>query len=113
VQEKVVRELLGSMTHRNVRAAALHTIAGRTEPAGVLASQHAIELSDRAELAKRARSVFSEEELNHWFKNPPRCCPKCDGRMVLRTSNFDPFWGCARYPRCRGTINTRSVKAAV
>lgn len=35
-------------------------------------------------------------------------CPECGGRMVSRknskTGQF--FWGCAKYPECRGTRNT-------
>ena len=35
-------------------------------------------------------------------------CPKCDGPMVKRTARRGPnagneFWGCAEFPRCRGT----------
>lgn len=36
---------------------------------------------------------------------PPRC-PRCDAAMVQRTNRGtgSPFWGCPRYPRCRGTV---------
>ena len=35
-------------------------------------------------------------------------CPKCDGEMVLRTARKgatkgQQFWGCSKYPKCRGT----------
>lgn len=31
-------------------------------------------------------------------------CPVCNGKMVKRHDrNGRPFWGCASYPRCRGT----------
>jgi ssDNA-binding Zn-finger/Zn-ribbon topoisomerase 1 len=36
-------------------------------------------------------------------------CPECDGEMVLRKprddQDWNPFWGCASYPRCKGTVN--------
>ncbi|WP_269218885.1 helix-hairpin-helix domain-containing protein [Brevundimonas vesicularis] len=37
-------------------------------------------------------------------------CPKCGSRMIRRTARRGrnaggPFWGCSRYPRCRGTRN--------
>ena len=37
-------------------------------------------------------------------------CPKCDSDMVLRTARKGPnagsqFWGCSRFPSCRGTRN--------
>lgn len=35
-------------------------------------------------------------------------CPLCNGPMVRRTARADgrKFWGCARFPECRGTRNT-------
>jgi len=35
-------------------------------------------------------------------------CPNCQGPMVIRTARYGPnrggqFWGCAAFPRCRGT----------
>ena len=38
----------------------------------------------------------------------PPACPACGGLMVLRTPKTGPstgqsFWGCARYPECKGT----------
>lgn len=34
---------------------------------------------------------------------PP--CPKCGTGMVIRTSSRGEFWGCPRFPSCRGTRN--------
>lgn len=30
-------------------------------------------------------------------------CPKCNARMVLRTGRYGKFYGCSRFPYCRGT----------
>lgn len=40
--------------------------------------------------------------------NPPNC-PKCRARMVLRyrKRDWEPFWGCNRFPRCRETLPWR------
>jgi ssDNA-binding Zn-finger/Zn-ribbon topoisomerase 1 len=34
-------------------------------------------------------------------------CPECGGRMVsrLNSQQNSRFWGCADYPRCKGTRN--------
>ncbi len=32
-------------------------------------------------------------------------CPKCGSRMVLRNERYGPFFGCSKYPYCRGTRN--------
>ena len=39
-----------------------------------------------------------------------KACPQCGSGMKLRTARQGPrrgrrFWGCTRYPSCRGTIN--------
>ncbi len=43
---------------------------------------------------------------------PEPYCPVCGARMALRKPKphkwqFDPFWGCAQYPDCRGTRNIK------
>lgn len=35
---------------------------------------------------------------------PP--CPQCDAPMVQRSGKYGAFWGCSRYPECRGTRRT-------
>ena len=40
---------------------------------------------------------------------PVPYCPDCGAQMVLRiprgNKQFDPFWGCSRFPDCRGSRN--------
>lgn len=31
-------------------------------------------------------------------------CPKCGGRLVIRSGKFGSFYGCNNYPRCRYTL---------
>ena len=107
VKEKVVRELLGSMTHLKYREAAIYTLKGWTAPAAELARQHAIELVDGRALARRAAQSLAPERLETLLKTGEHHCPKCEAPMVLRTGDFTPFWGCSRYPRCRGRLNER------
>lgn len=37
---------------------------------------------------------------------PAPSCPTCGAKMVLRRpppgKTWDPFWGCNRYPNCKG-----------
>jgi len=33
--------------------------------------------------------------------------PKCEAPMVWRTGDFEAFWGCSRYPRCRSILRER------
>ena len=45
--------------------------------------------------------------------NPMVKCPTCSGPMNIRYRNSDhkPFFGCASYPRCRGTRPSEGIKA--
>jgi restriction system protein len=38
-------------------------------------------------------------------------CPNCNLKMIRRTGNNGgkDFWGCMNYPRCRNTLQVRSV----
>jgi DNA topoisomerase I len=35
--------------------------------------------------------------------NPDLHCPQCNAPMVKRQSKHGAFWGCTRYPNCKGT----------
>ncbi|HET9130459.1 MAG TPA: AAA domain-containing protein, partial [Terriglobia bacterium] len=34
----------------------------------------------------------------------PKPCPRCRSRMVLRKGRYGKFYGCTRFPYCRGTL---------
>ena len=40
-------------------------------------------------------------------------CPECDGPMVSRKNKSDGsrFWGCAKYPKCKGTRDSMGDSA--
>lgn len=47
---------------------------------------------------------------NEYIKNKVPLCPKCGSPMVLRTAKRgryagQEFWGCSRYPKCKGLVN--------
>ena len=35
-------------------------------------------------------------------------CPKCGFQTVYRTGPFGKFWGCTRFPKCKGTRKWKS-----
>lgn len=110
VQEKVVREMLGSMTHFGVEQGAIYTLKGATKPAKEFAQQHDIDLVDGQELAQRASAMLTQETLSRVLDTTKHHCPKCESEMVWRTGDFKPFWGCSRFPRCRGTLRHSGAK---
>lgn len=44
------------------------------------------------------KEVISQE--NNLFGNK---CPLCDSDMILRTGKYGKFYGCSKFPICRGT----------
>jgi hypothetical protein len=45
------------------------------------------------------------EQAQSKGKIPPDIlhCPKCNSKMILRNGRYGKFYGCAKYPNCRGT----------
>lgn len=53
-------------------------------------------------LVKNEDGEFVPKEKNKAKKEyGPDPCPKCGGKMVLRSSRYGKFYGCAAYPKCR------------
>ena len=40
----------------------------------------------------------------------PSPCPRCNAKMILRKGRYGPFYGCSKYPYCKGT---RQLSGAV
>ncbi len=94
----VVRELLGAVTAARAAGGILVTSGTFTEAALAFARGQPLELIDGARLgAAPARAASSAVE-----------CPACGSPMVKRTAGRGAnagrsFWGCPKYPNCRGT----------
>ncbi len=68
----------------------------------------------QSELKLRLSTYLSGTQVNnnqHRYdeESSPRC-PKCGSEMILRTAKRgdnqgEKFWGCSRYPECRGIVN--------
>ncbi|MGB0743167.1 MAG: restriction endonuclease [Opitutales bacterium] len=104
VREPVIRQLLGSMVDFDVSKGAVFFSGESTEPAKDFAAKHGIGLVDGYQLAERALKALSENSLNSILKCEVHHCPKCESEMVWRTGDFKPFWGCSRFPKCRGVL---------
>ena len=109
VPVNVVRELYGVMVAEQAVGAFVVTSGQFTEEAQTFADGKHIQLIDGRLLVS---SIQSGEEPQ---KNPLSSsvssaiqCPVCHSDMVLRTAKKGPnsgnqFYGCVRYPSCRGT----------
>jgi restriction system protein len=105
----VVRELYGVMAAEGAVGGFVVASGNFTDDARRFAEGRAIELVATADLLRMIGATASSDI------SPPSAnqaavpvCPSCSAEMVLRTAKKgtnagDQFWGCSRYPACRGT----------
>lgn len=110
-----VRELYGVMAARRAAGGFMVTSGTFTREAEDFSSGTSIELIDGAKLASAIARQDKSEQLpvaGRGFVEPfpltTPLCPRCAAKMVVRTARTGPsagsnFWGCSRYPNCRGT----------
>lgn len=110
-----IRELLGSMTAGGAHSGIFVTSGTYTQPAKDLARECGIRLMGGDELA----GLLKRNTIDGQIIAAPSAhtnemsCPVCQSPMVKRTAKQGPnkgneFWGCSKYPNCRGTINAVS-----
>lgn len=122
VNVKPVRELFGVMTAEGADSAIFIASGSYTSDALKFAEGKPIELIDRNGFLDLVRS-FQRELQQHYGvesanQNQPASvdlqttpqCPLCHSPMKLRTAKKgktagSQFWGCSKYPDCRGTLN--------
>jgi len=126
VNVKPVRELFGVMNAEGAHAAIFVASGRYTNDAREFASGKPIQLIDRDGFLALARQ-FQRDLQNHYGvetvnqrppvspdSNPVPVCPFCGSPMKLKTakkgnSAGSQFWGCSRFPNCRGTRNYQGV----
>lgn len=52
----------------------------------------------------------NEQLVAHGRRGPS--CPRCKSKMIIRTrrANGGRFWGCSKYPACKGTLETTQAE---
>jgi len=119
VDVKVVREMFGLLAHHAAAAVKIVAVGDYTADALRFAQGKPIELIHGEALVAMVREVQTLTPAKAATAiskpvvtttpdpkpSPNPVCPKCGGDMVQRSNRQtkDHFWGCARYPACRGT----------
>jgi restriction system protein len=105
----VARELYGVMTAEGATGGALVTSGSFSNDAVAFASGKSIQLIDGTKLEQLVLSVRSGVVADEPQAGPTTTpvCPSCGAPMVKRTPRKgknagQQFWGCSRYPACRG-----------
>ena len=110
---KIVRELLGVVTSEKASGGIVVTSGDFTEDAKAFARNNPVKLIGRDMLVPLICSVqagANQVPLNSSTTATPEppLCPRCGAAMLVKTARKGPnpgsqFWGCSRYPDCRGT----------
>jgi restriction system protein len=113
---KEVRELFGILTAEKAEGAILIASGLFTEEARAFAAGKPLELIDGTGLLTLigttqdgASPPASRTPSLRPAQSSAPACPRCGQAMVLRTAQQGPragsqFWGCSKYPSCRGTV---------
>jgi restriction system protein len=115
---KAVQESVAAMSMYHSTAALVVTNSRFTTQAETLARANGVELWDRDQLVNRllAAQASQPPSVAPAAEAQPvpaaatgPTCPRCGSTMVLRTAQRgarqgEQFYGCANYPRCRGTV---------
>jgi restriction system protein len=104
-----VRELLGAMTAGGAHNGIFVASGYYTNPAKEFARECGIRLVDGDELARLIGNMTGELDDGSAISEQAfeMTCPACDSPMVKRVAKRGPnvgneFWGCSKYPQCRG-----------
>lgn len=115
---KPIRELLGVMTHENVKLGIFMTSGGFTGEAKSFANKHNLVLVDGYQFLQEINKLGQDKSESLLqtatygdFTTPT--CPRCDVKMILKTRRKDggEFWGCPNYkPYGRGCAQTFNIR---
>jgi restriction system protein len=117
---KEMREFRGVMASHQLASGTYVTSSTFTADATTFAKANGIQLQDGAALLKLIGQRTPEQqsallavayEGEYWRPT----CASCGTKMVERRSGKEDarvFWGCANYPRCRGTTIAKARDAA-
>ena len=114
---RCVRELAGVMASEKVMAGIVVACGGVGDEGQAFAKRSGIRIIDGTALV----GLLLETGL--WTRAPRATplkasiatyipsCPQCHADMVQRVSRHGPFWGCSRYPSCRGIRGLQGLRA--
>lgn len=107
VNVSVVREMWGLAAHHGVDAVKIVSVGEFTRDAVAFARGKPIDLINGSRLVELVREVraISRLEANEPAATGTSICPVCSAEMMVRRNRTtgQSFWGCSKYPRCRGT----------
>lgn len=102
----IIRELYGVVAAEGASGGVIVCSGSFTQDAIEFARGKPIELIGGPRLTQLIDDVQKQKKVEPVTQDSP--CPSCGGTMVMRTARRgkaagSSFWGCSRFPKCRGT----------
>jgi len=110
-----VQEVRAAQDHYHASEAMVVSVGAFTQQAIDLAAACQVELWDGPRLQREVLALHSKHSATPQqlapvgspdlpvAAMPAPSCPRCGSAMVRRHSEHGRFWGCSRFPGCRGT----------
>lgn len=102
---KAVQEVVAAKGHYQAQRALVVTNSRFTAQAIQLARSNAVDLWDRDRLAQELTGAVVEADSGTNCSPAVPVCPRCSAEMIERHGPRGRFWGCSRFPQCRGTVS--------
>lgn len=106
-----VRDLYGVMTSRGASGGFVVTSGHFTRAAEEFAEGRVITLLDGDSLSEKL-DLLDVSPIKANTESPQ--CPHCGSEMIRRTARHgssagNDFWGCSKYPACKGTVSFTGI----
>lgn len=103
-----IQEITASKSYYNATRAWVVSNSFFTKSAIELAQSNGVELLDRKALINlvlkvNPSGVPTAREVRESVTPKEIHCPRCDSKMVLRNGRNGKFYGCSKFPKCKGT----------
>lgn len=103
-----IQEITASKSYYKATRAWVVSNSFFTKSAIELAQSNGVELLDRKALIDlvlkvNPNGVPTAREVRESVTPKEIHCPRCDSKMVLRKGRNGNFYGCSKFPRCKGT----------
>lgn len=108
---QIVRELFGVIAAEGASGGIVISSGTFTDEAVEFVKGKQIEIIDGPELYRMISDVQKNNisVVHKHINKSANMCPLCGSEMILRTAKKganvgEKFWGCAKFPKCKGTI---------
>ncbi|QCI29091.1 AAA domain-containing protein [Caminibacter pacificus] len=61
------------------------------------------------EIEINGKNFYFDKNEKYFIKEKTKTCPKCGGKLILKTGRFGKFYGCENFPKCKYTESANEI----